>query len=335
MAAIAVILAAGKSTRMRSARPKVLHEVCGRPMLSYVLDACYEAGCERVVVVVGHGKDAVTAEYARDDRIDWVEQTEQLGTGHAVRACEPQLRRHAEANPGGDVFVLAGDGPLVRADNLKALRDAHRSAGAAVSLATAVVDDPGGYGRVVRTTVGDGVAGDFVEIVEQLDATPAQREIREINVSLYCARAGDLLYALARLTNANKKAEYYLTDVFGILRTAGRPVLAVQAVAADDVLSVNSREQLAQVDAILQARIQRQHRENGVSITAGGHAYVEAGVTIGADTVVHPFSYVGRGASVGADCVIGPFGFVPRDAVVPAGTVVAGNAGAGSPAADR
>ena len=320
MSATAIILAAGRSTRMKSSRPKVLHEVCGKPMLQYVLDACYEAGCERVICVIGHGKELVTAQFIKETRVDWVEQTEQLGTGHAVRVCEAELKRHQKASPHGDVFILAGDGPLVRADNLRALRQAHKDEHAAASLATAVVDDPTGYGRIIRSA-----GGDFTEIVEQLDATAEQREVREINVSLYCARVDELLMALGRLTNQNKKGEYYLTDVFGILRRAGKRVVAVQAVAADDVLSVNSREQLAQVDAILQDRIQREHRANGVSITSGLNVYVEAGATIGPDTVIHPFSFVGRDASIGAECVIGPFGVVPRTGIVPEGTAVAGN----------
>lgn len=306
---------------MKSRRPKVLHEVCGRPMLQYVLDACFEAGCNRAVVVVGHGKEQVMAQFVHETRIDWVEQTEQLGTGHAVRVCEAVLSRHADAHPKSDVFILAGDGPLVRADNLRALRQSHKQDHAAASLATAVVEDPTGYGRIVRTT-----AGDFLQIVEQLDATPAQREIREINVSLYCARIDELLFALARLKNDNKKGEYYLTDVFGILREAGKTVSAVQAVAADDVLSVNSRDQLADVDAILQDRIQSLHRSNGVGINNAQNVYIEAGATIGSDTTIHPFSFIGCDASIGADCVIGPFANVPRNAVVPEGTSVVGNA---------
>lgn len=324
MSSTAVILAAGRSTRMKSRRPKVLHEVCGKPMLQFVLDACFEAGCSQAIVVVGHGKDEVMAQFVHETRIAWVEQTEQLGTGHAVRVCEDVLIRQSHANPKGDVFILAGDGPLVRADNLRALRQAHKDDHAAASLATAVVDDPAGYGRIVRTT-----AGDFLEIVEQLDATPAQREIREINVSLYCARIDELLFALARLKNDNKKGEYYLTDVFGILRNAGKTVTAVQAVAAEDVLSVNSREQLAEVDAILQDRIQRMHRSNGVGINNAANVYIEAGAAIGPDTIVHPFSYIGCDASIGAECVIGPFGMVPRNAVVPEGTTLAGNGRAG------
>jgi bifunctional UDP-N-acetylglucosamine pyrophosphorylase/glucosamine-1-phosphate N-acetyltransferase len=323
MSSTAVILAAGKSTRMKSRRPKVLHEVCGRPLLHYVLEACYGAGCAKVIVVVGFGKELVQAEFASDKRVVWVEQTEQLGTGHAVRVAEAQLREHQRHSPHGDVFILAGDGPLVRADNLNTLRKAHRDDHSAASLATALVEDPAGYGRIVRDD-----AGEFLEIVEQLDATPAQREIREINPSIYVARVDELLLALSQLKNENKKGEYYLTDIFGILRGAGKKTLAVQAVAAEDVLSINSREQQAQVDALLQERIQREHRDNGVGIPSGVNVYIESGVTIGPDTTIQPFTFIGRDASIGADCVIGPFASIARGAIVPEGSAVAGNVSA-------
>src|SRR5690606_19713512 len=175
MSTTAIILAAGKSTRMKSRRPKPLHEVCGRPMLQYVLDACYEAGCDRVLVVIGHGKDEITASFAHDKRITWIEQTEQLGTGHAARMCGEHIRKH-----GGDVFILAGDGPLIRGEVLRTLLTAHREEKAAASMATAVLDNPYGYGRIVRDD-----NGDFVEIVEESDATDAQRAIREVFPSYY------------------------------------------------------------------------------------------------------------------------------------------------------
>lgn len=290
--------------------------MCGKPLLHYVLEACFGAGCERAIVVVGFGKEQVQAEFVNERRIDWVEQKDQLGTGHAVRVCEQELKKRT-----GDVFILAGDGPLVRAENLRVLRQAHREDHAAASLASAVVDDPAGYGRIVRDA-----AGEFHSIVEQLDASAEQLEICEINPSLYCARSDDLLFALARLKNENKKSEYYLTDIFGILRDVGKKILAVQAMTAEDVLSINSREQQAQVDGVLQDRIQRQHRDAGVSIVSGANVYIESGARIGPDTTIQPFSFVGRDASIGADCVIGPFGMVPRQAILIEGSVVANNA---------
>jgi bifunctional UDP-N-acetylglucosamine pyrophosphorylase / glucosamine-1-phosphate N-acetyltransferase len=316
MSTTAIILAAGKSTRMKSNRPKAMHEVCGRPILAYILDACWDAGCQRVMVVVGHGKDEIVAAFGDDKRIVWVEQTEQLGTGHAAKMCEPELKQMH----GGDVFLLAGDVPLLRGEVLTTLLRAHRDERAAASMATAVLDDPFGYGRVVRDE-----AGNFVDIVEQVDCTPQQREIREVFPSYYCLRVEDLLLALSKLTNNNKKREYYLTDVYGILRREGRKVVAVQAVTAEDVIAPNTRQQLAEADAIMQERIQRQLRDSGVTIVSSCGTYIEAGVSIGQDTVVHPFTFIGRGASIGHECVIGPFASIPRDSIVPERTTVCGN----------
>ena len=314
----AIILAAGKSTRMKSARPKPLHEICGRPMLDYVLRACYDAGCERVIVVVGHGRDEVTARYAGDDRITFVEQVEQLGTGHAARVCEPALAGHT-----GDVFILTGDGPLIRGQVLTTLLAAHADDGADASMATAILDDPTGYGRIVRDD-----AGDFVEIVEQADATPEQLALREVFPSYYCVKCEALSFALARITNQNKKGEYYLTDLYSVLRQAGRRVLAVQAVTAEDSMAVNDRAQQAEVDAIMQDRIHRRLRTDGVTIVSSNGTYVEDGAVVGRDTTLYPFSFVGRDANVGRDCTVGPFAVVPRGAIVPDGSTVAGNASA-------
>jgi len=309
----AIILAAGKSTRMKSRRAKPLHEICGKPMLQYVLEACYGAGCDKVLVVVGHGKDEVINAFGHDKRIVWIEQTEQLGTGHAARMCEPWLREHHK----GDVFILAGDGPLIRAEVLQTLLRVHCEDQAAASMATAMLEDPTGYGRVTR----DG-EGNFLSIVEQIDCTPEQREIREIFPSYYCVKGDELLFALSRLKNENKKGEFYLTDIYSILRAAGKKVLAVQAVSAEDVLSVNSRDQQTNVDAIMQDRIQRHLQHAGVTIVSAANTYVEAGASVGPDTILHPFTHIGRDSTIGADCVIGPFAAIPRESLVPEGTTV-------------
>jgi bifunctional UDP-N-acetylglucosamine pyrophosphorylase/glucosamine-1-phosphate N-acetyltransferase len=187
-------------------------------------------------------------------------------------------------------------------------------------MATAVLDDPTGYGRIIR----DG-RGEFVDIVEQADATAEQLEIREVFPSYYCVRVEDLLFALSNLTNDNAKREYYLTDIYGHLQRAGRKVVAVQAVAADDVLSVNTRQQQAEVDAVMQDRIQRRLRDSGVTIVSAENTYIEADAAIGPESVLQPFTFVGRGAQIGSSCLIGPFAMVPREAVVPEGTEVVGN----------
>jgi bifunctional UDP-N-acetylglucosamine pyrophosphorylase/glucosamine-1-phosphate N-acetyltransferase len=343
MSLTAIILAAGKSTRMKSRLPKVLHEICGRPMLEYILLAGYQAGCERAIVVVGHGKEEVMARFAGDDRITWVEQTEQLGSGHAVMVCQPQLEQlvagHPEPAPtakkrggqkrskgdsgGGaraDVMILAGDGPLIRTEILETMLRAHHEDHAAATLATSVLDDPTGYGRILRDR-----RGDFVHIVEEADATAAQRKIREVFPNYSCFKVDQLLWALGKLTNNNAKGEYYLTDLFGILRKNRKKVVAVQAVAADEFSGVNTRQQLAEVDAIMQERIQRQLRDSGVTVVSSSTTYIEAGVTAGAETVIQPFSFVGRDSRIGPRCVIGPFAYVPRQSLIKEGATIAGN----------
>ena len=314
MSSTAVILAAGKSTRMKSRRPKPLHEVCGRPMLDYILRACYDAGCTRIIVVVGFGKEAVIDQFGSDQRIHFIEQTEQLGTGHAVKVCASELQQVH-----GDVFILAGDVPLIRGEVLRTLLDNHRQERVAASMATAVLDDPTGYGRVVRDA-----SGDFERIVEQIDCTPEQRDIREVFPSYYCVKVDKLLWALGQLRNDNKKGEFYLTDIYGHLRKAGERILALQAVTPDDVIAPNRRHELALADAVMQERIQRHHREAGVTIVSPGNTYLEDGVSIGQDTTVHPFSFIGRDSAIGAECSIGPFAMIPRQSVVREGSSIAG-----------
>jgi bifunctional UDP-N-acetylglucosamine pyrophosphorylase/glucosamine-1-phosphate N-acetyltransferase len=319
MSLSAIILAAGKSTRMKSNKSKVLHEVCGKPMLDYVLRACYDAGVSRVMVVVGHAKEQVMDRFADDKRIVWVEQTEQLGTGHAAKMCADELKKHP-----GDVFILTGDGPMIRSEILRTLRDAHHADHAAASMATAVMDEPFGYGRIIRDD-----KGEFVDIIEEVDCTPEQREIAEVFPSYYCVKSDELLHALSLLKNTtNKKGEYYLTDIYGILRREGKKITAVQAVTQEDVLAVNTRQQLADVDLAMQDRIQRQHREAGVTIVSSLNCYIQTGCTIGPDTSIAPFSFIGCDSTIGRDCEIGPFAVIQANSIVPDGTTIAGDVGA-------
>src|SRR3954462_2258521 len=178
MSLSAIILAAGRSSRVKTNGPKVLHEVCGKPMLHYIIDACFQADCQRVMVVVGQGKEEVMAAFAHERRIHWIEQTELLGTGHAARVCAPEIKAHP-----GNLFILAGDGPLIRAQVLKTLLHTHQEERAAASMATAMLDNPAGYGRIARDA-----EGNFLDIVEDSDATPEQRESREVFPSYYCFR---------------------------------------------------------------------------------------------------------------------------------------------------
>jgi bifunctional UDP-N-acetylglucosamine pyrophosphorylase/glucosamine-1-phosphate N-acetyltransferase len=245
MSTTAIILAAGKGTRMKSDLPKVLHEVCGRPMLAYVLDAARAAGCDRLLIVVGHQAERVRQTFADDaDDIRWVPQSPQLGTGHAVMVCREHL-----AGLSGAVLVLAGDGPLIRPETLRQLLATHRERRAALTLATSILPEPGRYGRIVRDETGR-LAG----IVEYLDADEAQRGIREVNVSLYCFDADALREVIGQLGSDNAKGEYYLTDTVGLLRGRGARLAAVAAVPPEDVISINTLGELAQVAAAMAAR---------------------------------------------------------------------------------
>jgi UDP-N-acetylglucosamine diphosphorylase/glucosamine-1-phosphate N-acetyltransferase len=244
----ALIMAAGKGTRMNSDLPKVVHEVAGRPMVCHVVDACLKAGCDRIVVVVGYQQERVRAALGGfGGRLSFAVQAEQLGTGHAVQCAEPAL---VGLDPETPLLVLAGDGPLIRAETLRTLLDRHQSARASATLATSVIDDPSGYGRIVR----DG-GGRFLDIVEQKNASPEQLAIREVNPSYYCFRLGSLLDAVRRVARNERSGEYYVTDVPAILMRGGLGVEVIEAVPPQDVLSINTPEQLAEVDRILRDRL--------------------------------------------------------------------------------
>lgn len=249
----AIILAAGKGTRMQSDLPKVAHEVAGAPMVRWVADACESAGCGRLVVVVGHRQEVVRAIFegaeSGEQRIEFAVQDRQLGTGHAVMCAQPLLHGFT-----GDVLVLAGDGPLIRPGTLTTLMDLRRRTGAACAMATAVLDDPSGYGRIVR-----GAGGAFEAIVEEKNATPAQKAVREVNPSIYCFEAPALFDALADVQRNEVSGEYYITDVPGLLLARGRRVEVVDALPSQDVLSINTPEQLEEVDGILRRRAASAH----------------------------------------------------------------------------
>jgi bifunctional UDP-N-acetylglucosamine pyrophosphorylase/glucosamine-1-phosphate N-acetyltransferase len=251
----AIILAAGKGTRMRSPLPKVVHPVGGRPMVCAVVDACREAGCERIILVVGYEQERVREGIAAQGArwaagIEFAEQAEQLGTGHAVRCAEALLTPGADRRGvPRDVFVLAGDGPLIRGRTLRTLLERHRATGAAATLATAVIDDPTGYGRIIR-----GPDGRLERIVEHKECTPEQLRVREVNPSYYCFQREALFRTLARVERNPQSGEYYVTDVPTMLLREGARVEVIEAVPAEDVLSINTPEQLAEVDAIYRSR---------------------------------------------------------------------------------
>jgi bifunctional UDP-N-acetylglucosamine pyrophosphorylase/glucosamine-1-phosphate N-acetyltransferase/UDP-N-acetylglucosamine pyrophosphorylase len=240
---VAVVLAAGKGTRMKSELPKVLVTACGRPLVDYVLDALAEAGVHETIVVVGYRADDVRHALADRPGLRFVEQTEQLGTGHAVQTAAPLLADHD-----GAVLVLTGDSPMTQADSLRALLDLYHRERPACVLGTLIKPDPAGLGRIVRDA-----KGNFQAIVEEKDATPQQRAIREVNMSTYVFDCRALLRSLAELKNDNQQEEYYITDCPGILRAEGADVRALPVLKECEALSVNRVEDLQTVEEALRA----------------------------------------------------------------------------------
>jgi bifunctional UDP-N-acetylglucosamine pyrophosphorylase/glucosamine-1-phosphate N-acetyltransferase/UDP-N-acetylglucosamine pyrophosphorylase len=241
MSKAAVVLAAGKGTRMKSDLPKVLVPVCGRPMIDYVLDVLLESGLDRVLVVVGYRQDLVREALAGRERVAFVEQTEQRGTGHAVMMCRPQLEGHD-----GAVLVVTGDSPLIQRESVARLLAEFDCDRPACLLGTAHKEDPTGLGRIVRDE-----QGEFLAIVEERDATPAQRQISEVNMSTYVFNGPDLLDALEQVKADNRQREYYLTDCPGILRRLGRSVRAMDVLKPIEALSINTVEELAVVEEVM------------------------------------------------------------------------------------
>ncbi len=290
----AILLAAGLGRRMRSATPKVLHPVGGRPMVLRVLDALRAAADGPVVVVLGHGGEAVRQVLPRGVAVAW--QHPPRGTGDAVRCALDHLHDHH-----GPVLVAYGDTPLVREGTFRQLVDAHRAAGCAATLVSAVVEVPTGLGRVVRKA-----DGSFHRVVEEADCTPEEQAIREVNTGLCCFEAGALRAAVAHLTPDNAQAEYYLTDVFGWLCARGHRVGVVRVSDTKEVMGVNSRQELAAAEAELRRRTLERLMEGGVTVVDPATTYVAPEVQVGQDTVLLPFTVLEGYTSVGSGCTVGP-----------------------------
>lgn len=256
-------MAAGKGTRMGGDLPKVVHPVGGRSMVCAVVEACRAAGCGRVVVIVGYKQELVREALRGFDGVEFAVQGEQLGTGHAVQCAEAEIRSARTSEAPHDTFVLAGDGPLIRAETLRMLMERHRSAKASATLATATIDDPTGYGRIVRDA-----AGKFRAIVEHKNSSDEQRKIREVNPSYYCFQISDLFEALKRVQRNPLSGEYYLTDTLEVLLKQGKRVEVAPGVPAEDILSINTPAELSIVDRIYRGR----HGHSSATAVAGGRA---------------------------------------------------------------
>jgi len=288
-AVTAIILAAGEGKRMRSRQPKILHRLCGRPLVGYPLRLA-RTFADRVVMVVPPSADDV-AQVAGEGVLTVV-QRERLGTGHAVVQAK-------DACGEGTILVLPGDMPLLTVETIERLLNHHKAASAAATLLTAIVDNPAGYGRVLRQR------GRVARIVEDRDATDDQKKINEIGTSVYCFDARRLWSALAEVRPDNDQGEYYLTDVVAILSRAGATVEAVTVADPSEAQGVNDRKQLAAVAVVQRRRILDRLMESGVTIVDPASTYIEDTVTIGPDTVVQPQTVIEGATVIGSECVIG------------------------------
>ena len=290
----AVILAAGKGTRMKSKLPKVLHKVGGHPMLEHVMDAAEAAGCRDNVVVIGHGAELVRELVGSRARIAL--QAEQLGTGHAVLQAADTLKDFT-----GTVMILCGDTPLLEAEELQKFYAEHVKSGAAATVMSAMMEDPFGYGRILRDANGD-VAG----IVEQKDASEEQKQIKEINTGNYCVEAPLLFEVLRTLGNNNAQGEYYLTDVLAKLRAMGKKVGGVVTADSEMIMGVNSRRQLAEAESVMRRRILEKLMDEGVTVMDPTSTFIEKSVKIAPDTTIYPYTWLQGETVIGEDCEIGP-----------------------------
>jgi bifunctional UDP-N-acetylglucosamine pyrophosphorylase/glucosamine-1-phosphate N-acetyltransferase len=291
----AVVLAAGKGTRMCTELPKVLHEAFGKPVLGYVLDTLRAAKVARTFVVVGY-KAGEVKDFLKGCGAQAVLQAEQKGTGHAVIMAKAALK-----DAKGPVLVWPGDMPLVKLETIKRFIAAHEKAKAHASVLSSCLEEPKGYGRIVRA---DGV---FTAIREELDATAEERAIREVNTGIYLFDNQALFEALGKIGKNNKKGEYYLTDTIEVLREEGYQVEAFPFAGAEEGLGINSQKDLAVVTRIINQREIEKHQARGVTFVAPEQVFVAPGAVIGQGTVIYPWCYINSGVEIGKRCEIGPF----------------------------
>ncbi|MGE6379387.1 bifunctional UDP-N-acetylglucosamine diphosphorylase/glucosamine-1-phosphate N-acetyltransferase GlmU [Peribacillus muralis] len=290
----AIILAAGQGTRMKSKLYKVLHPVCGKPMVQHVIDHVNQLQIEDIVTVIGHGAEKVQEQLGGSCK--YALQDQQLGTAHAVMQAEDVL-----SGKSGTTLVICGDTPLIKAETMEELIALHEQSQAKATILTAYADNPTGYGRVLR-----GEGGLVEKIVEHKDASDDERYVKEINTGTYCFDNQALFSALKKVSNENVQGEYYLPDVIEILKQEGETVTAFQSSDFEETLGVNDRVALSQAEQILRKRINESHMRNGVTIIDPLTTFIEADVQIGQDTVINPGSYIKGNSVIGQDCLIGP-----------------------------
>ena len=287
-----IILAAGEGKRMKSSKSKVLHEISFQPLVKWVIDATVDA--EKQIVVIGHCGEQVRS--VLGDTVEFVEQKERLGTGHAVMQAKSYLE-----NYNGDVLIMTGDTPLITRETINKAYEYHKSMDNSITVLTSEVEEPFGYGRIIRDS-----KGNVKKIVEQKDANDEEKLISEINSGMYFFDAKELLNSLDMLTINNAQGEYYLTDTVEIVLSKGLKVGAFIVENTDEILGINDRIQLAEAQAIMQDRIVDKHLLNGVTFLAPETAYIGKDVEIGNDTVIMPNTIIKGKTKIGSNCIIGP-----------------------------
>lgn len=287
----AIILAAGKGTRMKSQYPKVIHKVCGKEMVNHVINVSKKSGVNDIVAILGHGSEVVKERLPEDTMIAM--QTEQLGTGHAVKMAKEYI------NDEDTIVVLCGDTPLIKEDTLKRLFSYHLENGYHATVLTTKVDNPTGYGRIIRDN-----NEDLLKIVEQKDANEEEKAVNEINSGIYCFNGKSLREALDLIDNNNAQGEYYLTDTIYIMRDKGKKVGAYNGSTIEELMGVNSRVELSKAEEIMRKRINESHMVNGVTIIDTNSTYIESDVEIGNDTIIYPGVMLKGNTKIGCNCVI-------------------------------
>lgn len=305
----AIVLAAGDGTRMLSKIPKVVHALYGKPLIRHVLDAIRGAGIARIVVVLGHRPDLVRGQLGPG--VETVVQRSLRGTAHAVLQALPRLR-----NFQGDLVVLYGDTPLITSQTVRGLVRAHHRAHAACTLLTAQLAEPTGYGRIVRDQTGG-----IVRIVEDADASQAERAIEEINVGAYCFDA-KMLHSALRTIKPSTNGEYYLTDTIAYLVKSGATLASASTRSVGEFLGINTRADLARVQTVMRSRILERFMFSGVTIVDPYTTYIDGSAAIGQDTVVYPHTVIERGVKIGRRCELGPFCRIGAETVLGDGVQV-------------
>jgi len=290
----AVLLAAGQGTRMKSNMPKVLHKVCGKEMVNHVIDSLREAGIEDVNVIIGKGSEKVK-EHTESRNVSYSLQEKQLGTGHAVKCASDLLKGKT-----GTVAIFTGDAPLITSNTIEKLIAFHESNNFKGTILTSIVQNPHGYGRIVRQ-----YNGEVKKIIEHKDCSPEELNINEINAGMYCFDIDSLLNSLDKLSNDNAQGEYYLTDIIEILKQNNEKVGAIP-VDFEETMGVNSRIQLADVEKVMRRRINLKHMENGVTFIDADNTYIGCDVKIGNDTIIYPGNVLEGKTVIKENCILYP-----------------------------